>query len=327
MVKTTVIIYMAASIAIFLAVVPPARASDEFSNGSFWAGPGVLSGDITYGIGGNFTSPQPGSSYTYPYPLSKLEWPLNVKVMTLGAMIPVSGNIELSSELSKNFTTSAGKMKDSDYDAGGSGYLVVYSESDSDVQAITADTVLRCWLFQSKADDITMGFGIGGGLFYEQFDWSASNVSQSDLTSPGSAPVVQSGLIGTYHLDASIPYLEIAGKIEQTGSTAVILRFGYSPFALVNDFDNHLLRQISAATSLHGDAYKISLMGKYDIASGWFVMAKGDLLSFDIKGNENDFVYGNADASNGNYQGDTWTIEHETMSTQYLLSLNIGRRF
>ena len=325
--KTILKTCLLSTIMMFSAMVPSVRASDTFSNGSFWFGTGILSGDVTYGIGGNFISPQPGSAYTYPFPISKLQWPINVNVVTVGAAIPVSNNLELSSDFSKNITTYSGKMKDSDYDTGGSGDLTTYSESDADVQAITADTVLRYWLFQSKADDITMQFGIGGGLYYEQFDWAASNVSQSDLTSPGSALIVQSGLIGTYHLDSSLPYIEVAGKIEQTDSMSIMLRFGYSPFASVNDFDNHLLRQISANANLHGDAYKISLQGKYDIASGWFIMAKGDLMSFDIRGNESDYVYGSADAANGNNQGDSWTIEHETMSTQYCISFSVGRRF
>lgn len=327
MAKTCIKACLVSSIMLFFAISLPLQASEGFSNGSFWVGPGTLSGNVTYGIGGNFSSPQPGSSGTYPFPLSKLEWPLNINVINFGGVIPVSSNIELSSAFCKNITTLAGKMKDSDYDVYGSGALVTYSESDSDLQAITADMSLRCWLFQSKADDITMGFGLGGGLFYEQFDWAASNVSQSDLTSPGSSPVVQGGIVGTYHVDASVPYLEIAGKIEQTDTMSLMLSFGYSPYALVNDFDNHLLRQITANASLRGDAYKISFQGQYVIASGWFVMAKGDLLSFDIRGNENDYVYGSADAANGNNQGDTWTIEHEATSTQYIVSLSVGRHF
>jgi len=313
--------------AVAVALMTPVSAYGENTNGDFWSGIGVLSGDVTYRIGGNFTSPQPGSSAVYPFPLSKLEWPLNVTVMTFGADIPLYPGLELCTGFSKNVTTFSGKVKDSDYDSAGSGTLVIYSESDSDVQAITSDTVLRYWLLQDKQDDLVMGFGVGAGWIYEQFNWTASNIVQSDLTGPVALTAAQSGLVGTYYVATSIPYLELAGKIEQTNSLSVLFSFGYSPFAAVNDWDNHLLRQISATSSLNGGAFKLSLKGKYDFAPNWFLTGRGDLLSFDMKGIENDLVYGNADNASGNFQGDTWTIEHETSSTQYLFSFNVGRKF
>ena len=296
-------------------------------NGYMWGGIGILSGDVTYQIGGQITSPQPGGSGTAPFPISKLKWPLNVTVATLGKTIPLSNDLEICSIFSKNITTYSGKMQDSDYDTMGSGALTTYSQSDADVQAITADTVLRCWLFQEKADNLSTKFGIGGGWFYEQLNWTASNVSQSDLTDPGSPPYVQNGLIGTYNVTSSMPFIELATEIEQSDSFLVLLRFGYSPFASVSDWDDHLLRQISATADLHGTAYKISLDGRYYFAPNWFLMASGDMIDFDIKGIENDYVYGNADNADGNYQGDSWTIEHETSSTQYFVSFNVGKRF
>jgi hypothetical protein len=316
-------------------VFPVVSSGADFSNGCFWIGEGLISGNVTYQIGGQVTSPQPGGSSSNPFPISKLQWPLNVTVLTLGALIPVAANTEIGAEFSKNVTSYSGKMQDSDYDydTAGNASLGTYSQNDADVQTITADIDLRYWMTATTMDfgaevasNYTARMGIGGGELYQKFNWTASNLNQTDIDQ-GGVVETQSGLIGTYSAVTSMPYLEVLGKIEKPNVMSLLLRFGYSPFASVNDWDDHLLRQISATSSLYGSAYKVSFQGTYDFAPNWFLSGKYDLVYFDLTGTESDLVYGNADVANGNNQGDSWTIQHETSSTNYMMALSIGRRF
>lgn len=296
--------------------------SGKFDKGRFWVGWGVLSGNVTYRIGGHFSSPVGSADFWFP--ISELEWPLIVKVVMIGGEIYWAKNWEIGGELSKNLQTDAGKIKDSDWTDGDNPRLkTVYSESDTNFDAYTTDFALRYWLTQKMfSANSAAGLAIGGGWLYEHFYWAASNTDQWYPQNPEMGHDLISGLVGTYKATVSMPYFEVTGKIEtQQGNSSLLLRLGYSPFTSVEDADDHIIRQISATSSLSGSAYKLALQGRYSFSSSWFIMAKWDMLSFDIKGRDNNIVYGGPD------QGLTWSIEHETFSTQNLLSLAVGLRF
>ena len=297
-----------------------ASAFAEGMNGGFWAGYGMMSGDITYQIGGHSTNP----TADYWFPLSELKWPMNVSVLAVGQEVTMSKHWEGYGELTKNFSSPAGKMEDSDWtNSLNTKQKTIFSTSDADLNSFTADIDFRYWEPLDPLNDTVLAYGIGGGFMFEQLDWKVSNVDQYNPSVPNSTHYIQKGIVGTFSNTANIPYLEFLAKIEQTNTVSLLLRFGYSPVASINSIDDHLLRQIYSTTSLNGNAYKGSLLIKYFLSPKWYLMFKGDVLTYDITGVQSSFVYGNIN----NDQGDSWTIQQRTVSTQYLLSVYAGMRF
>jgi outer membrane protease len=145
----------------------PAPTDAKFLNGRLWGGLGVMSGDVTYQIGGHATNP----SVDYWFPLSELRWPLGVTVLTLGAELPLSANLDACAAVAKNISTGAGKMKDSDWLNGADpSQKTIYSESDTALQSFTADVDLRGWVARGTVSGgVTNGFAVGGGLLYQRF--------------------------------------------------------------------------------------------------------------------------------------------------------------
>ena len=298
-----------------------APASAEGMNGDFWAGYGLLSGNVTYQIGGHSTTNPPAD---YWFPLSELKWPMNVTVLAVGQEVYMSKHWEAYGEMTKNFASFSGKMEDSDWtDPFNTQLKTIYSTSDADLNSFTADIDFRYWEPTDKIDETVLAYGIGCGFMFEQLDWKVSNLDQYVPPIPNSPHYIQKGLVGTFSNTANIPYLEFLAKIEETDVVTLLFRFGYSPIASIYNVDDHLLRQINSTTDLHGSAYKGSMLLKYFFSPKWFMMFKGDLLTYDIKGVQNSFVYGDVD----NDQGDSWTIEQRTFSTQYMLSVSAGMKF
>ena len=297
-----------------------APAFAEGVNGGCWAGYGMLSGDVTYQVGGR-SSTHP---YNYRFPLSELKWPMKVSCLAIGQELNIAKDCEVSAELTKSFTSLSGKMEDSDWtDPNISELKTIYSTSDADLNSFTADIDFRWWDPVKKIGKTLFSCGAGAGFLFEQLDWKASNLDQYLPPSPNTPHIIRSGIAGTFTNTADIPYIQLLAKIEKPNSVSLMLRLGYSPAASIYEIDNHLLRQIYSTTSLSGSAYKGSLVLKYFFSPKWWLMFKGDWLSYDISGVQNSFVYGNVN----NDLGDSWEIEQKTFTNQYLMSLSLGMRF
>lgn len=280
-----------------------------------WTGLGMFSGNVTYQIGGS------GG----PFPISKLQFPINVSIATFGNEFYLNKNFEIRGEITKNLTTYSGKMQDTDYSYVPAQPLLAYSSNDADVQTITTDIGFRYWAEQRNIKNLSLKFGLGFAMLYEHLEWRISNLNQTDYFDENGNLLVppvqqtQPGLVLTYETTTSMPYLDLAAELENTDTFTLLLSVGYSPVAQVSEEDNHILRQIVATTNLIGSAYKLCLQAKYNLSKDWLLMGKWDWITFDLTGVENDFVY---DGS-----GQNWTIEHETSTTQSVVSLSIARKF
>jgi outer membrane protease len=295
---------------------------------SCWAGMGMFSGDVTYQIGKNYVEPARNIDVNLPFPVSKLEFPLNVNIVKIGNEFTVSDKIDIRGELGRNITTGAGKQQDTDYSFVSRQPTLAYSSNDADVQIVTLDIGFRYWAAKQDIDTMRIKCGIGLAYLYENFNWRLSNLDQTNyfsFTTSGNLLLnnpptksAQKGIIGTYQTTTNMPYIELA-LVEESGPFSGLLSIGYSPFARISDEDNHILRQIYSTTDVTGDAYKIGVQAKYDITGRFFVMGKWDWVSFKLMGTETDIVYDGSDAS--------WTEGHEISSTHSNLSLSFGARF
>ena len=292
-----------------------------------WTGAGIYTGNVTYQIGGHFVVPSRHIDEVDPFPLSKLQFPLNVTMVTFGNEFTFNKNFEIRGEITKNISTGAGQEMDTDYIWMPGPVVQTYSASDADVQAITTDVGFRYWVARQNTDELHLKLGLGFAYLYEHFEWRLSNLDQFDYYYSSGFPyvptleTVQSGLIGTYETTTNMPYLEVASEFEQTDAFSLLISLGYSPIAQISDEDNHILRQIVSTTNVIGSAYKIGVQAKYNLSKNWILMGKWDWINYDLTGTENDLVYGGADT------GVTFTEGHEISSTQSIFTLSLATKF
>lgn len=301
---------------------PPDYGLKEIEGIDLMVGHGQLFGDTTYQIGGTVTYPDDSPDELH-FPISELEFPLDVYMASLKGSIGFAKRWKVSASAKKNITDDAGKMKDSDWgvpfeDPPGSGdwwwygpkSLDVYSESDAELDALILDINLRYMFFKR--------FFVGLGYIHQNFDyecslirqWSPSGLSGYDYTGTG-------GVDLTYEVTYSIPYFEVVYMGKASDNITVELSLGYSPIVNVEDEDQHLLRSKVNKGDCDGTAILCSLEGRYDFTKNWFMT-----LGLDYKNIETD---GKSEASFfGVYDH---TIDLEIESKQVYAALMAGYAF
>ena len=295
---------------------------------NFWVGSGQMEGGLTYRIGSHVT--EPTGSYDVIFPISQLEWQLSkIPVTTAGAGVFLFKKLEVSARASWSGREATGVLKDTDWTIPGvpqnllGGLVGVYSESDSTVKVFEGDAS-ACYWFEDKTPgfnfDEPFHYGLAVGYLYQSFNWDASNVDQWYPYFPDVPHVKVAGLVGTYDAVLNVPYAAIEGKA-QFGNFSVTGTVGYSPLAVVEDRDDHILRSILATTRNEGYAVKGGIQARYDFMKHFFLGLRGDFLALYAEGKENDIVYAGTD------EGQTWTIDHKVEATNYTVSADLGFKF
>jgi outer membrane protease len=299
--------------------IPP--VAKEGITAQLWGGVGAMGGDVTYEIGGDYTASD-GSFGTVNSPLSRLKWPVNVLSATVGGSLTAARFWELNARWSGSISSDAGKLEDSDWELAFNPRLkTTYSESDADLNAMTADVGLRCWALNwvlNPQTDYSVGFG--AGWLYQDFRWDASNVDQQDMLSPYPNRTMTPGLAATYKVDLSMPYLDIACQM-RVPWLSFFGSLGYSPIAQLHDEDDHKLRTLLAKTSADGNAFKLTLQGRCDYNAHVFAVVRADLLTYDVSGTMHKTVYEGAD------RGDWVTVHNNITSVQDNVTVAIGVKF
>ena len=287
-------------------------------------GIGKLSGDTTYRIGGTVTTPS--GSYQVHFPISELQFPLDVFMVSVEGTIEFAEIWNVSVGVKKNITIYAGKMKDSDWGAYFlEGYpwaerdtLDVYSESDADLDALMVDIALRCTLYQDSDSALFVGLG----YMRQYFDYEVGNLDQWYPSyyyyfGVDAGHYYVSGKVLAYEVTYSIPYMEIGTQLRSNGKLSVEATVGYSPIVDAEDRDNHILRSRVSEGDFDGEALLLSLEGRYDFQENWFLTLQASYTEIDTDGKSKTYV-------NGEY---THTIDQETESKQIFAVLSIGRTF
>jgi len=306
---------------------PPSRPSKEepqYGVG-ICLGVGKLDGYTKYQIGGKVEGPS-GSSYVH-FPISELEFPLSVPMVSLEVSTESPGPWKFGAIIKKNIARSAGKAKDSDWGAYYlEGYswaeqntLDIYSESDADLNAVTVDINLR-YRWYNKS-----GWSLFAGLrySYENFDYELSDLDQwypsSDYyVGEDAGHSCTSGKVGSYNVIYNIPYLEITSMFTINHTITIQGGLGYSPLVHVTDEDHHILRDLVYEGDFYGDAVMIFLDARYNVTEKWFLRIDYKKTALDADGESKayyrGFIYGH-------------TIEQAIESEQTYTSLSIGYIF
>lgn len=284
-----------------------------------WAGLDALGGDVTYEIGG--TVRQGAIVEKTHFPLSRLEWPLNVAMLSIGGSAEY-GDFDARARVSRNITADSGTMKDSDWEIEGQpNVLTTYSESDADLSATMFDASARYWVaFPTSNEKEFARLGGGIGVLYQDFSWDAKNTDQWYPQNPGLGHDIFRGTTISYDAKVLMPYVEVGGKLNY-GALYLEGRVGLSPYTQVEDVDDHRLRYIKAETDSDGTGAFAELIGRYTFRNNIFLQGALWAMAFDVEGTEKDHVYAGPDA------GTRWEIEHKVTSSQARLTVAGGISF
>lgn len=288
---------------------------------------GKMSGESTYEIGGKFIGATPSESGAYHFPISKLEFPLNVTMAALSANVDITDRFSVSGRIAKNLSQDAGQLKDSDFlgYTGDNTVLDVYSTSDADLDAKTYDVKFLYKLF-SRPDQ---SLAVGAGYLYQKFDFVASDVDQwyPSLNAAYGYDIghdIVGGPVLTYNVTYKIPYVEIAAKARPTDSVRLAASLGYSPSVTAKDEDNHLLRSKLSKGSTDGTAILFNVEGRMDFAKNWFGTARYNYVNIDTEGKQTQTRYA---ATSEGAAGTIGTIDEKIKSEQSSVYLGVGHAF
>ena len=290
------------------------------------AGIGRLGGENQFEIGKWFRDVD-GNREDVHFPLSRLEYPLEVFMLNIAARYHINEQLSISAGIAKNITTDSDKVIDSDWGVlfDNPNSLDIYSESDHDLDALFLDLGIRYRFMERDRFSLSAG----AGYLYQQFDSESSNLHQ---TYPSVRAALGfwyntlwgddfvDGKVKTYEVTHSIPYLELAGHFRLTENVTIEGQFGYSPIASAKDEGNWLLRGLKFEGDFDGSAMLFGIKAKLDLQNrmeGWFITAGMDLVEISTDGDSKAYF-------NGIYDH---TIYQETTSSMQHFSVSMGKHF
>lgn len=303
---------------------------------SLSAGAGKMSGHTTYQIGGDLDTPE-GSTELH-FPLSELEFPLDVYTAFSAFEADIYESFALSMNFEKNITKDAGIMKDSDwgvpfeYPYQGSGdyywygedHLDIYSESESELDALIIDINLmyRVLKMRMRGGNWNLRFLAGLGYLYQRFNFECELLRQWDLRpdipDDQNANFEGDGRIGIiYDVRQKIPYIKAAAEIVYLEDYVFNIDFGYSPLVRVDDEDQHVLRDMVSRADCEGSAVLFSIGGRVYFRGPFFLSFKFDYVSTDTEGREKQY-------DEGEYSG---TIDQKNFSKRENYEISAGYGF
>ena len=279
----------------------------------FALGTELMGGDTTYSIGGPVTFAD-GSVENIHFPLSELEWPLDIWLARLDATINIGSSWRINGVIKKNISDPDDNMKDSDWIIAPSS-LDVYSESNiSDFDALIWDVDVEWVFFERPSWNVFAGVGYQ----YQDFEYDGALIHQYSPSGAFNAEAFGDGSVGiTYDVSYKMPYFLIGTDFQITPNFIVTGSFSYSPWVDAEDEDNHLLRNIVAKGDMDGYAYMVDIAGTYYFTTAWFLEAGFHYTKIDVDGEQKNW-------SDGVY---SWTTYEESESTQTSGYFKLGYRF
>ena len=288
-------------------------------NFDFSAATGYWSGDMNYQIGGDVRDMW-GGHYEVNDPLSKLEFPFNVMMITANGSISYADLIEARLSYSHNLTDPHTKMKDSDWDnSADPSQLTVFSESDAALTAYAIEGEIKFWLARKYNDKnhLTAAFGPGFAYSYQNLSWLMSNLDQWEPPNPAIPHVIVPGPDLTYDAEVYAPSIGLYGKLK-TSWALLEANVGWC-FISTHEVDHHLLRSgnRTTITNASGNGVKANLSAKFSLHKNLYLMTNIGLFSFEARGTQHQFNY-----------GEDWTqISNKAKSTQLMSTVGIGYQF
>jgi outer membrane protease len=279
----------------------------------------IMSGNTTYQIGYPWTHPNGTQSAGY-FPFSKLEWPLDIWLARIDAVLNIGDSWRINGVLKKNLSDPGDKMKDSDWiTPSNPGRLDVYSELNiSKFDAWIFDIDVE-WIFLKRQ---SWSLYAGLGCQYQKFEYDAKLIHQySPSGLPGYEAYGDGRVAITYEITYTMPYLKIGTDFKIKDKFTLDGSFAWSPIVKAKDEDHHLLRENGGKIctgDMDGNAYMINLSAKYNFTPSWFLKVGFHYTKIDVDGEQYQ-IYGNGDPIG--------TVTQKSESTQTSGYLTVGYTF
>jgi hypothetical protein len=256
-----------------------------------------------------------------PRKISELTFPLDVAYGVVEGSVLLDERLEFRAMVMGNLSQPSTKVTDSDWGViNDSGTLDIYSESDAELTAFVGDAGARYWFMHTTVTNgMVWSLGVGPGVHYEKLDWTVSNVDQWFPSMPQEGHVYESGQAAKYSAEIVMPYVDVGGKFRDgriSGSAAV----GVGP-VLVQDKDDHMLRQKKSEGEMTGVGVKAEAEIRYDFTKRWFGAAKVAALAIEATGSQTQEGYG------GDLVGFYAEIDEEFSVTAMSGGVAVGYRF
>lgn len=318
---------LAIALGVFLAATTSQNADASSQSGvslEIAAGAELWSGDTTYQIGGKITEPT-GESGTVHFPLSELEWPLDMWMAGIDLGLHLGNSFTINGALKKNMSEPDDPMKDSDWGiaylyglpGASPGDLDIYSESDiTSFDATIYDLNVEWTIARPGRTAIS----IGVGHMKQEFEYEASLNFQEEyylghlidrMTGDDRTAI-------TYDITYTMTYVLVGFDVQFGPNTKMETQFAYSPQTDADDEDHHLLRENGGKISkgdMDDKAYMLEVSFRHDFTPMLFVEAGAHFTKIEVEGDQTQ-VYGN-----GQPLG---TIEEKSESTQLSEFLRLG---
>lgn len=248
-------------------------------------GVGPQAGETTYQIGGTVDTSAGAEEYWFP--ISELAFPLYVAQASVDMSFTIFKTLTISLGATKNLTTDAGTMKDSDWITEyNTSQLDIYSESDAELDMLMLDVNILYRVINSSVWTLEAGVG----FLYQDFSYECGDFVQSYPSAPWYGSDYYSGLGITYDVTFYIPYLMVAADITFKKKIELSAKLCVSPYTYAEDEDNHVLREIISYGDYDGTAVMVSLAGRYNFSNTWFVDLSFDGRSINTTGTQKNYV-------------------------------------
>lgn len=230
-----------------------------------------MGGTSTYAIGGKviLTTGEQGQGI---FPMSTLEWPLDIWLARLEGGWNLSPALRLNGVFKANLNNPKENIIDRDWMTPSRPWqLDVYSESQVDSLAVRIADVNLEWTFHQQ--DLWNLYG-GFGYQYQQLEYDGIPLYQY---SPSGLPGYQyrgSGELGlTYDLSVSMLYLLIGSDYQLTPQLRLTGSLAYAPWVGADDTTRLPLRNKVSDGDMDGYAYMADISGIYYFLPKWFFEA------------------------------------------------------
>ncbi len=227
----------------------------------------TLSGYSTYQIGGNTNFDKEGTT-TFHFPISELKFPINAGLTSFKLAWEPMERLQLVGQVGSNFNWAyAGSLEDSDWlEDVTQKDIFSTSRADLRVSQGLGSVVYRLNRVRDRGD-FWLGF-----LYHEQtLDYLASQLTQVSLTDESVEPILVTGNVIGYQRTTKIHYVTLSSEYRfgAFGEVTVVAGIGYSPWAYIQDRDDHLLRKKASTGTLRGTATSAHASVMVPVAPDW----------------------------------------------------------
>lgn len=311
--------------------VSPAAAKKNLPTVELNVSGGYLDGDTTYEIGGKVN--YPNGAEELPFPISRLEFPFDLAVMTGELVYRPWTRWRFSLNGMVNVSDTNEYMKDSDWIYGNYGDPTqkdIYSHSKVDANLYSVDARLRYTLVTAMERNLEMGytgdepdvwytFFAGLGFRYEDYNYDVYDVVQWYPNFPTLPADKVSGPVLKYELQFEIPFAELGCEFWWADDFRLELSTAFSIFVHGSDKDLHLLRDRVSSLSSGWDGKYITgtVRGQYFFCKNWTVdlAITGSRINVDGVSHANDPSIG------------PFRIDEKVENVQALFSAGLGYRW